>query len=58
MHLFQGAIYGLSPATDATRQFPHRTPIGGLFQAGQASYPMPPAKDAQRLRLNAAYASA
>ena len=39
MHLFEGAVYGLSPAADARSQFPPRTPVPGLFQAGQTSYP-------------------
>ncbi|HET7731697.1 MAG TPA: NAD(P)/FAD-dependent oxidoreductase [Usitatibacter sp.] len=39
MHLFDGAIYGLSPAADPRSQFPHRTPVEGLFQAGQTTYP-------------------
>jgi phytoene desaturase len=39
MHLFGGALYGLSPAADPRAQFPHKTPIEGLFQAGQTTYP-------------------
>lgn len=39
MHLFGGAVYGLSPAAGPTAQFPHRTPIRGLLQAGQTTYP-------------------
>jgi len=39
LHLYQGAVYGLSPAAGPTAQFPHRTPIEGLFQAGQTTYP-------------------
>lgn len=39
MHLFGGAVYGLSPAADPRTQFPHKTPIEGLFQAGQTTYP-------------------
>jgi phytoene dehydrogenase-like protein len=32
-------LYGLSPAADPRELFPQRTPIAGLFQAGQTSYP-------------------
>ncbi len=39
MHLFDGAVYGLSPAADVRFQFPHKTPIAGLYQAGQTTYP-------------------
>jgi phytoene dehydrogenase-like protein len=39
LHLFGGALYGLSPAADPRAQFPHKTPIAGLFQAGQTTYP-------------------
>jgi phytoene dehydrogenase-like protein len=39
MHLVEGAVYGLSPAADARSQFPHRTQLPGLFQAGQTTYP-------------------
>lgn len=39
LHLYQGAIYGLSPAAGPRAQFPHRTPIRGLYQAGQTTYP-------------------
>jgi phytoene desaturase len=39
LHLFGGAVYGLSPAADPGAQFPHKTPIRGLFQAGQTTYP-------------------
>ena len=39
MNLFEGALYGLSPAASPTQQFPHETPIEGLFLAGQATYP-------------------
>lgn len=39
MHLYAGAIYGLSPAVDARAQFPHRSPIAGLYLAGQTTYP-------------------
>ena len=39
MNLFGGAVYGLSPGADPTAQFPHKTPVEGLFQAGQTTYP-------------------
>ncbi len=39
MHMFGGAVYGLSPAADPRAQFPHKTPVEGLFQAGQTTYP-------------------
>ncbi len=39
MHLYKGAIYGLSPNADLRAQFPHRSPIRGLYQAGQTTYP-------------------
>jgi phytoene dehydrogenase-like protein len=39
MHLFSGALYGLSPAADPRSQFPHHTRIPGLFLAGQTTYP-------------------
>lgn len=39
LHLFQGALYGLSPAADVRARFPHCTPIPGLFLAGQTTYP-------------------
>lgn len=39
MHLFRSAIYGLSPAAKPSVFFPHATPIGGLNQAGQTTWP-------------------
>lgn len=39
LHLFGGAVYGLSLAAKPTAQFAHRTSIHGLFQAGQTTYP-------------------
>jgi phytoene desaturase len=39
MHLFQGALYGLSPVVIPREQFPHTTPIAGLFLAGQTTFP-------------------
>jgi phytoene desaturase len=39
MHFYKGAIYGLSPAVDPGALFPHKSPISGLYQAGQTTYP-------------------
>jgi len=39
MHLYQGALYGLSPAIPPQELFPQRSPIRGLFLAGQSTYP-------------------
>jgi len=39
MHLFQGALYGLSPAATPREQFPHTPAIPGLFLAGQTTFP-------------------
>jgi phytoene desaturase len=39
MHLYEGAIYGLSPGADPRAQFPHETGIAGLYQAGQTTWP-------------------
>lgn len=39
MHLYKGAIYGLSPNAALSAQFPHRSVIRGLYQAGQTTYP-------------------
>lgn len=39
MHLYKGAAYGLSPTSVLSAQFPHTTPIDGLFQAGQTTFP-------------------
>lgn len=38
LNLYKGALYGLSPAAPGA-QFPHATPIPGLYQAGQTTYP-------------------
>ncbi|RPI81081.1 MAG: hypothetical protein EHM41_21365 [Chloroflexi bacterium] len=35
----KGAVYGLSPAAKPNEQFPCQTPIPGLYQAGQTTYP-------------------
>ena len=39
LHLYEGAIYGLSPGADPRAQFPHETGVPGLFQAGQTTWP-------------------
>ncbi len=39
MHFYKGALYGLSPAADPRALFTHNTPILGLYQAGQTTYP-------------------
>lgn len=38
-HLYAGALYGLSPIASPTVLFKHRTPIRGLYQAGQTTWP-------------------
>lgn len=38
-HLYGGALYGLSPAAGPVALFKHRTPIRGLYQAGQTTWP-------------------
>ena len=39
LNLYHGAIYGVSAAKGLTGLFPHKTPIEGLFLAGQTTYP-------------------
>jgi hypothetical protein len=39
MHLFEGALYGLSPAATPRDQFAHTGAIPGLFLAGQTTFP-------------------
>lgn len=39
LNLYRGAIYGVSAAKGLTGLFPHKTPIEGLYQAGQTTYP-------------------
>jgi phytoene dehydrogenase-like protein len=39
MRLYQGALYGLSPAAGPREQFPHNPPVHGLYLAGQSTYP-------------------
>lgn len=38
-HLYRGALYGLAPAAGPAALFKHRTPIRGLYQAGQTTWP-------------------
>jgi phytoene desaturase len=39
MHLFDGALYGLSPMAGPHEQFGHTSTIPGLFLAGQTTFP-------------------
>jgi phytoene desaturase len=39
MHLYKGAIYGLSGTASYSAQFPHNSGVPGLYQAGQTTYP-------------------
>ena len=39
MHLYEGALYGLSPAAGPLELFAHTSQIPGLFFAGQSTYP-------------------
>ncbi|HEX5810291.1 MAG TPA: hypothetical protein VFY25_16590, partial [Anaerolineales bacterium] len=39
LKLYRGAIYGVSAAKGLTGLFSHKTPIEGLYQAGQTTYP-------------------
>ncbi len=39
LHLYEGALYGLSPAATPREQFSHVSPIRGLFMAGQTTFP-------------------
>ncbi len=39
LHLYKGAVYGLSPVADPRSQFRHVSPIPGLYLAGQTTYP-------------------
>lgn len=38
-HLYAGALYGLSPLANPATLFKHRSPIRGLYQAGQTTWP-------------------
>jgi phytoene desaturase len=39
LNLYKGAVYGLSPIVSPNKMFPHKTPVSGLLQAGQTTYP-------------------
>jgi phytoene desaturase len=39
MNLYDGALYGLSPASGPNEYFAQRTPVRGLYLAGQCTYP-------------------
>jgi phytoene desaturase len=39
MNLYEGAVYGVSPEKGVSGLFPHRSPIQGLYLAGQTTYP-------------------
>lgn len=39
IHLYAGALYGLSPLAGPTAMFKHRSPIRGLYLAGQTTWP-------------------
>lgn len=40
LHLYRGALYGLSPIAESQEQFSYRTPMPGLFLAGgQSTWP-------------------
>ncbi len=39
LHLYQGALYGLSPTADPRALFPSRSALPGLYLAGQTTYP-------------------
>lgn len=39
MSLYDGAVYGISPTQGVRGLFPHRSPIEGLYLAGQTTYP-------------------
>ena len=39
MHLYHGALYGLSPTADPQAQFEHKSIVPGLYLAGQATFP-------------------
>lgn len=39
LNLYRGAVYGLSPQVAPWHHFQHRTPIHGLYQTGQTTYP-------------------
>lgn len=38
-NLYEGALYGIAPGVTPDRFFPHRTPLHGLYLAGQTTFP-------------------
>lgn len=38
-HLYEGALYGVAPGASPDRFFAHRTPLRGLYLAGQTTFP-------------------
>lgn len=38
-HLYEGALYGVAPGTAPHHYFPHFSGIGGLYLAGQTTFP-------------------
>jgi phytoene desaturase len=38
-HLYEGALYGIAPGVTPDKFFPHRTPVHGLYLAGQTTFP-------------------
>jgi phytoene dehydrogenase-like protein len=39
LNLYDGAVYGVSAAQGIAGLFPHRSPVPGLYLAGQTTYP-------------------
>lgn len=39
LHLYGGAMYGISPTAGPAALFKYRTPVRGLYQAGQTTWP-------------------
>lgn len=38
-NLYEGALYGIAPGAPPNKLFPHRSPIEGLYFAGQTTFP-------------------
>lgn len=38
-HLYEGALYGIAPGAAPDKLFPHRSPLPGLYLAGQTTFP-------------------
>lgn len=38
-HLYEGALYGIAPGASPNAFFPHRSRVGGLYLAGQTTFP-------------------